>query len=335
MTNLSETLLLAIETELKKQISRLDEAHTAVYHEMLSYHMGWRGEGAGKKARGKRIRPLLLLLAASATGGNWQNALPAAAAIELIHNFSLLHDDIQDKSETRRGRPTVWTKWGIAQAINAGDGLFISANLSMTGLRDNFSAETVLKGARSLQETCLNLTRGQFLDISYERRNDLNVGDYWKMISGKTAALLASSTELGALFGGADEKLRFTYREFGHYLGLAFQVQDDVLGIWGNEAQTGKSSASDLLEGKKSLPVLYGLEKEGKFAERWKKGALTEDEIPEMARLLEIEGARLETQRQADQMTELALHALRTANPQGEAGDVLFALAERLLGRAA
>jgi len=335
MTTFSETLLSAIETELKAQVARLDESYTADYHEMLSYHMGWSGEGAGAKARGKRIRPLLLLLSASASGGDWEKALPAAAAIELIHNFSLLHDDIQDNSETRRGRPTVWKKWGVAQAINAGDGLFISANLSMTRLGEIFPADVVLKGARKLQETCLNLTRGQHLDISYEKRAEIELGDYWQMIAWKTAALLSTSTELGAMLGGADEKLSFTYREYGHYLGLAFQVQDDVLGIWGNETQTGKSVASDLLEGKKSLPVLYGLAKEGKFAERWRKGALKEEDVPDMARLLEVEGARLLAQEQADQMTLLALHSLRMVNPQGEAGDILFDLTERLLGREA
>jgi len=330
MTNFPETTLPALEIELKKQVARLDERHTAEYHKMLSYHLGWTNEGAGS---GKKLRPLLLLLATSATGGDWQNALPAAAAIELIHNFSLLHDDIQDKSETRRGQLTVWKKWNVAQAINAGDGIFILANLAIGGLIENYPAEIVLDAERTLQKTCLSLTRGQYLDIAYETRARIEIGDYWQMIAGKTAALLSTSTELGALLGGADENTRFTYREFGHYLGLAFQVQDDLLGIWGNEAKTGKSVASDLLEGKKTLPVLYGLEKGGKFAKRWQKGALTEDEIPEMARFLEIEGARLETQRQADQMTELALRALRTVNPQGEAGDILFELTEQLSGR--
>ena len=129
--------------------------------------------------------------------------------------------------------------------------------------------------------------------------------------------------------------IQLAYRDFGHYLGLAFQVQDDVLGIWGNEALTGKSTASDLLEGKKTLPVLYSLNKNKKFAERWCKGALTAEEIPEMALLLEVEGARLMAQRSADQMTELALASLRKVNPQGEAGNILFDLTENLLGREA
>ena len=331
----TKTLLSAIEDELKKQVARLDEPHTQLYHEMLTYHMGWTDEGSGTKATGKRIRPLLVLLASAAVGGNWEKTLPAAAGIELIHNFSLLHDDIQDKSETRRGRPTAWTIWGVAQAINAGDGMFILANMAMGDLAETHPAETVLQGERIFQEACLNLTRGQHLDIDYEKRTSIETGDYWKMISGKTATLIATSMELGALFGGADADLRFAYRNFGHYLGLAFQVQDDILGIWGNEAVTGKSAASDLLEGKKSLPVLFGIEKDGNFAQRWTQSNITEADVPELAAMLEREGARQKAQEAADQMTDLALNSLRQADPQGVVGDELFALAKLLLNREA
>ena len=335
MKPLSQTLILSIEDELKKQVARLDEPHTQLYYEMLTHHMGWSGEGAGPKAAGKRIRPLLVLLAATAVGGDWQKTLPAAAAIELFHNFSLLHDDIQDKSETRRGRATVWTIWGVAQAINAGDGMFILANLAMGDLAAQHPADVVLQGERILQEACLNLTRGQHLDIDYETRPSIAVADYWKMIGGKTAMLIAASMELGALFGGANADLRLAYRDFGHYLGLAFQVQDDILGIWGDETITGKSAASDLLEGKKSLPVLFGIEKGKDFAKRWQQGNIQAEEIPELAAILERDGARRKAQEAADQMTDLALNALRQADPQGEAGDALHALAKRLLNREA
>ena len=216
MKILSKTLITVIEEELKKQVARLDEPHTQLYYEMLTYHMGWTGKDASEKVTGKRIRPLLVLLAASASGGDWQKVLPAAAAIELIHNFSLLHDDIQDNSETRRGRPTAWTIWGVAQAINAGDGMFILANMAMGDLAKDHPNETVLKGERIFQEACLNLTRGQHLDIDYEKRTNIDVADYWKMIGGKTATLIAASLELGALFGGANADLRLAYRDFGH-----------------------------------------------------------------------------------------------------------------------
>ncbi len=328
-------ILPAIETELQRQIARLDEPRTRPFYEMLTYHMGWTGEGAGIDTQGKRIRPLLLLLAYASTApaAPLGAALPAAAAVELVHNFSLIHDDIQDNSEKRRGRAAVWKKWGMPQGINAGDALFVLSNQALMDLAPAFPAQTVVQAAGILHQTCLDLTRGQFLDISYENRTDLGVEDYWPMVTGKTAALLACCCHLGALLGGADEATQEAYRSFGHYLGLAFQVQDDILGIWGDETLTGKSAASDLVEGKKSLPVLYGLGKKGKFAARWTEGPIRSNEVEEVAKLLASESAYTYAHDAARQMTDLALTSLREADPQGEAGESLLELAERLLKR--
>jgi geranylgeranyl diphosphate synthase type I len=169
--------------------------------------------------------------------------------------------------------------------------------------------------------------------MSYEERNDLTVEDYWPMIAGKTAALLSACCHIGALLGGGDETRQDAYRAYGHYLGLAFQVQDDVLGIWGDEALTGKSAASDLIEGKNSLPVLAGLGTNGTFAARWKKGPIRADEVQELARILATEGGYETATDAAKQMTDLALMSLREAEPQGEAGDALFQLTDKLLKR--
>ncbi len=332
MNDLAE-MYAAIENELRRQIDRYNKHRTNQFHEMLSYHMGWSGEGAGPEATGKRIRPLLLLLTMAACGGNWESALPLAAAVELIHNFSLVHDDIQDKSEKRRGRPTVWAKWGAPMAINVGDALFVSANLSALDLSNNVSAETKIKVAEILQSTCLELTVGQYLDMSYETRLDLGPEDYWPMVTGKTASLLAASCHLGAILGQADTATQDAFKSFGHYLGLAYQLQDDILGIWGNEAITGKSATSDLAEGKKSLPVLVGLSKNGKFAEQWKKGPIPPAEATGAAALLASESAYEYTHEAAKQMTDLALLSLREANPVGSHGDTLTELAFRLLRR--
>ncbi len=257
----TESMLPAIESELQRQIARLDEPRTRPFYDMLTYHMGWTGEGAGPEATGKRIRPLMVLLTTAACETEWLHAVPAAAAVELVHNFSLVHDDIQDNSDKRRGRATTWKIWGMPMAINAGDALFVLSNQAIIDLSANYPAETVVKAASVLHNTCLDLTRGQFLDMSYEKRDDLGVEDYWPMIAGKTAALLSACCHIGSILGGADESKQDAYRSFGHAVGLAFQVQDDILGIWGDEAITGKSAASDLLEGKKSLPVLHGLSK--------------------------------------------------------------------------
>lgn len=329
----TKSLLSSIELELQKQVSRLDTPHTTSFHEMLTYHMGWTGEGAGPEATGKRIRPLMVLLTTAASGGDLNKALPAAAAVELVHNFSLVHDDIQDNSPKRRGRDTAWTKWGAPMAINVGDALFVISSQAIIDLKDNYPAEVVLQAAEILHNTCLELTRGQFMDMSYEERTDLAVDDYWPMIAGKTAALLSACCHIGALLGGADQEKQDAYRSFGQYLGLAFQVQDDILGIWGNEAVTGKSAASDLVEGKNSLPVLAGLSAKGKFAERWTQGPIKAEEVEELASLLSKEGGYGIAYEASKQMTDLALLNLREADPQGEAGDALFELAEKLLKR--
>src|SRR5688572_14703051 len=335
----NKLLLSHIELELQKQVSRLDVPRTKPFHEMLTYHMGWTGEGAGPEATGKRIRPLLVLLTCLSSSGagdkdeTWQSALPAAAAVELVHNFSLVHDDIQDNSDKRRRRPTTWVKWGMPMAINVGDALFVMSNQAIVDLKENYPAEIVMKAAEILHNTCLDLTRGQFLDMSYEDRTDLMVEDYWPMIAGKTAALLSACCHIGSLLGGADEGSQESYRSFGHYLGLAFQVQDDILGIWGDETVTGKSAASDLIERKNSLPVLAGLSTNGRFAARWKQGPILYNEVEEVARFLAIEGGYETAMDAAKQMTDLALMSLREADPQGDAAEALFELADKLLKR--
>ncbi len=337
-------MLEAIETELQHQVARLDQPRTEPFHEMLTYHMGWTGEGAGPLATGKRIRPLITLLSVSSafdkkegsdnnTAINWLHANSAAAAIELIHNFSLVHDDIQDNSALRRGRRTVWVKWGAPMAINVGDAMFVIANQAILDLVEHYPADMVVKAARILNDCCLDLTRGQYLDMSYEERNDLSIEDYWPMIGGKTSALLTACTHIGSLLGYANDEKQEAYRLFGYHLGLAFQVQDDILGIWGDEALTGKSAASDLVEGKNSLPVLFALGKNGKFANRWKQGPITVDEIGAVSALLEDEGGKEFAEKKSEAETQKALSYLAEANPQGEAGEEMLKLANMLLKR--
>lgn len=330
----SSLFLPAIEDELKRALSWVNhQEQLSELQAMLAYHMGWQGEGAGPAARGKRIRPLLLLLTTVAASGEWRCALPAAAAVELVHNFSLIHDDIEDNSPMRRGRPTLWKKWGIAHALNAGDLLFALAHFELLHIEKTSGATVTVQAARILQEACIKLTQGQFLDISYENRCDLTLEDYWPMISGKTAALLAACTELGALIAEADESRRFNFREFGRNLGLAFQAQDDLLGVWGNAALTGKSAESDLLYGKKTLPVLFGLSQNKDFARRWRQGGIRPEEIADLARQLEIEGARAYTQEMADRLTQQALQYLEQAQPQIEAKRALIELSALLVQR--
>ena len=330
---LQETLIPAIETELKRTIELIDRERYPLLGAMMAYHLGWEGENAGQEATGKRIRPLLVLLTCSAAGGDWTKALPAAVSVELIHNFSLLHDDIEDQSDLRRGRQTVWKIWGIPQAINTGDAMFSLAHLAMLYLQETTSVNISLSASRVLQNACLELTKGQFLDISYEEKEEISIDEYWLMIGGKTAALLSACTELGALISGAEQDQLERYRSFGYHLGLAFQVLDDLLGIWGDTNKIGKSNTSDLVTKKKTLPILYGLQNNRGFAKRWKQGEITPDEVADIAKQLEAEGARSYTQEVANRLTQNALEAYHNAIPTGEAGKTLEELANTLLRR--
>lgn len=322
-----------IERRLQDVIDQSVQPDYAELRSMLRYHLGWEGAGAGPEAQGKRIRPLLVLLSTVAAGGDWHAALPAAAAVELIHNFSLIHDDIQDRSELRRGRQTVWVKWGVAQAINAGDLMFTLAHLSLLDLAKTQPPEAVVKASQVLHETCISLTKGQFLDLYNENEPSMPIDSYWPMVGGKTAALLAASLELGAIVAQVDAERREAFRRFGYQLGLAFQMLDDLLGIWGDAGETGKSTESDLVSGKKTLPVLYGLRQGGQFAQRWMSGPIQAAEVPEAAGWLVEDGARAYTQREADRLTKEALQSLDESVVERQAGEALRSLALLLLKR--
>lgn len=332
--------LPAIEAEMRRVLDVPGE-HLSGHYGMLRYHMGWLDEQFQpvEVASGKRIRPVLVLLACEAAGTPASQALPAAAAVELLHNFSLIHDDIEDDSPMRRHRPTVWALWGRPQAINVGDSMFTLARASLTHLRTlGLPAEQTLEATRIFDETCLRLTEGQYLDMSFETRMDVTVDEYLAMIGGKTAALIAASLELGALVGGAGTADRGHLAEFGRHLGLAFQIQDDILGIWGDEALTGKSAESDILTRKKSLPIVYALQSPqvGPVLARRYTQTMEIADIPEILELLLRAGARQVADDMAQQATDRSLRALQASgvlkdgNPAGQA---LLELAQALLGR--
>ncbi len=283
-----------ITAELQKAVSE----HDVGVSSLLRYHMGWEDASGQPKfeTTGKLLRPKLCLLACQATGGNIQQILPAAAAVELIHNFSLIHDDIEDDSPERHHRATVWKLWGKAQAINAGDAMFSIAHLEVLKLRRNgISERKTLNATGMLSRACLNLCEGQHMDISYEARFDVTVHDYLNMITKKTAALLATATALGAYLGTADDegdRITDCFYSFGEYLGLAFQLRDDILGIWGDEKQTGKPVGADIKKKKKTLPVLYALEKSSginrkEFEEIYSRRLLDGKEVTRIVGLLD------------------------------------------------
>ncbi len=229
---------------------------------MLEYQLGWRDECLQPQVAtsGKLIRPRLCLLACRLVGGDERRALPVAAAVEIMHNFTLVHDDIQDQSTLRRGRPTVWHLWGAVQGITVGDALCAQSHRALYQLVDaGVPAELALHIARHFDDTLLRITEGQYLDVAFEDRLDLTEADYLAMIERKTAALIAGALAMGALAGGGTLEAAQTLAAYGRALGLAYQIQDDLLGIWGDPTVTGKPVHDDLYRRKKSLPVVYAL----------------------------------------------------------------------------
>jgi geranylgeranyl diphosphate synthase type I len=206
-------------------------------YDMMRYHLGWIDDKGNTlaNAAGKALRPTLCLSACEVAGGEYSRALSAAAAIELVHNYSLIHDDIQDDDRERRHRPTVWCLWGKPQAINAGTAMRLLANMALLRLEARgVSQQRRLRIQQLLDETSLRLIEGQYLDINFETRFDINVSDYLTMIDKKTAALIACSLEVGALLGSDNDSLSDKFSNIGRNLGLAFQIIDDILGIYSN-----------------------------------------------------------------------------------------------------
>ena len=333
-SELTASMLEAVEAELQKSLDDLNPTREPELVRMVRYHFGWTE--ARPEAGGKRLRPLLAMLSCAAVGGTWRRVLPVAAAVELIHNFTLIHDDIEDRSEYRRGRRTVWVEWGIPQAINTGDAVYVLSHRAASRLQaEGFDAASILIVHDSLDHSCLELTRGQHQDIAFEDEEDVSLDDYLQMVEGKTAALMSASSYVGAFLGGAEPARAEAYRAFGLHIGLAFQMLDDILGVWGHVDQTGKASGDDLRVRKKSLPVVLGLAESPEFRRRWGEGARDEVAVRGMVRLLEDAGVRARSQELAEGHTRQALKALSQGSPAPEPGAELESLAARLLHRVA
>jgi geranylgeranyl diphosphate synthase type I len=306
-----------IEESLKTMLDKSISLDFSGMKEMMSYHMGWDPKKNLSNGKGKRIRPIILLLCSKLCGVDWRNALPAAVALEYLHNFSLIHDDIEDQSDFRHGQLTIWKKWGIAQAINTGDAMFSLSQLAILDLGKT-NPNIVYQAARLFNSTCLALTGGQHLDMLFESKTSISSDEYFQMISGKTAALIAASTELGGIIAETSESDQINLRAFGTALGIAFQAQDDYLGIWGDEKTTGKSTSLDLKTGKKTLPVVFVLEKNSDLQNVFGKLPENDEEISERVEILEKNGAKDYIQDVTLRYSNLAKQSLNYVNYKDE-----------------
>lgn len=315
---------------LKDVISRLP---VSLRH-LAEYQFGWRDETgrATEGSPGKLVRSTLTLLCARAAGGGPRVALPAAVAVELVHNFSVLHDDVMDRDAVRRHRPTVWSAFGTAQAVLLADALLALAFRTVADL-DRASAT-------SLGDALLDMVEGQARDLAFEGESIDTVSGGLATAAGKTGSLLRCACRLGALSAGADGPRASAFGEFGEHLGLAFQLTDDLLGIWGDPQATGKPADSDLRSRKRTLPVLAALTSGNAAAERlahlYAQGPdllSPSGERSELAGLIEDAGGRTWAERRSRQAFLDAMAALERAQPDRDAAADLLALAESLTHR--
>lgn len=317
---------------LRKAVDQLPPSMRAI----AEYHHGWRDEYGNPVLEngGKAIRPALVLLAAEAVGGTASAAVPAAVAVELIHNFSLLHDDVMDRDPTRRHRATAWTVFGVNAAILAGDALQALAVDVLAGSGHPRALEAI----RTLGDATVALLEGQADDLDFETRSDIQVFEVERMARGKTGALLGASTALGALYGGGSDRQVEAMRGYGAELGLAFQHVDDLLGIWGDPAVTGKVAQTDLVSRKKSLPVVRaltaGVPASAELASLYfGEQEMNAETLARAAHLVDLAGGRAWSRTQAGELHTRALVHLGEASPTARAAVELGTLAQLVTHR--
>ncbi len=296
--------------------------------EMLYYALGFDRNG-GLLSYGKRLRPLFCCLSCGVYGGSYKDALMYGAGLEMLHNFTLIHDDIEDNGAVRHNRPALWKRDGLSIALNAGDMLY---NMALTAVM-RADEESGRDGLRYVIGIASDLFFGQHLDISFEKQDDISENEYLYMVRGKTSALLGCSFALGALAGGAPEK---TVREFeyaGQRLGIAFQIRDDYLGTWGDKDVFGKSVSGDITEKKNTMAVVYTLEKDPEFRKKWAAYDGSPEGVPEIVAMMEKAGAPAYLQEKCVKYTDQAIETLNLHRADNEyqtlLDEVIAALADR------
>ncbi len=320
--------------------STLSQDDPEVYN-LLKYYMGWvDNQGApAERMEGKALRPTLCLFACEAVGGTPEMAMPAAVALEFIHTFSLIHDDIQDEDEMRHNRETLWKVWGVPKALVAGNVLRVVADQALhklvhAGLRH----DRALSAMGLLTEAYLEMIEGQYLDLSFEGKTNVGVDDYFHMISRKTGALIRCSMAIGAAVGTDDPEAAEAFRECGRALGYVFQIRDDVLGVWGEEEITGKPVGADIRRKKNSYPVVYAKETARHqdvktLTEIYEKDSLAEDDVVTVLDVMDRADVMLHAQSNAASYAAAALDSISGVDLSKESRQEIEDLTQFLLVR--
>ncbi|MDP2767340.1 MAG: polyprenyl synthetase family protein [Candidatus Methanoperedens sp.] len=280
-------------------------------------------------AGGKRLRPSALLLAAEAVGGKPENLLPAAVAVELIHNFTLIHDDIMDEADLRRGLTTVHKKWGVSGAIVAGDALYSKAFEILSCTKSEPSQ--LVESLELMSKTCTDICEGQWMDMNFETRKDVKEEEYMRMVEKKTAVLFASAVKMGAILSGANREVVRALWDFGRLTGVGFQIYDDVIDIITPEEILGKAQGGDIIEGKRTLIVIHALSK-GITIDALGKSNATRSEVSAAITALKESGSIDYAMNKALGFVEEGKAALKTL-PDSEAKKMLTGLADYMIER--
>ena len=304
-----------LEGALAKAVPHLPE-HPV--NTLLRYHLGWSDRDGVPSptpaSQGKALRPTLCMFACDALRGEPAHAAPAAAALELIHNFSLVHDDIQDQGLERRHQPTVWALWGTDRALVAGNAMQSVGDLATLQCRHNVAPATVIRVSELLTQSYVEMIEGQCQDLQFEQRETIGADEYLDMIALKTGALIRSSLVIGATVATDDAGAIDGIARFGRAIGRLFQIRDDYLGIWGDEAITGKSTDSDIVQRKKSYPIVYAFQQadgpnRNRLLRLYAQETLTEADVDHVLNILDDIGAAAQT----DYLTEMTAQEARAA----------------------
>lgn len=335
-----------LDQQIERSLQALGDSNELMGR-MAHYSLGLidtQGEPTNAETRtsvqGKRIRPQIAMMVAEAVGGSAETAAPVAAAIELLHNFTLVHDDIQDRSPNRRHRPTVWRVWNDAQAINAGDALFAVSQLSIIDAAAHVSAENMLALLQGFNHCTIDIVRGQVRDLQNEGSATVTPEDYLEMIGGKTAAIIQYSAWAGAITGGESREAANSIGELGLAIGMGFQIRDDMLGIWAPAEETGKGDADDLRRRKQTLPVLIlrerASEEDGeRLRQIYSQESISDEDIAELLELLDKYDVQPETAKHVEAEHEKAMSILDDVfrNSDSAAVNELRALVTQLVNR--